>query len=1395
MSVLIDFYGCKNVSLYFDKIRIRLFTAKNIISNSCGEVLRPETINYRTFKPERDGLFCQKIYGPIKSYECGCGKYKRMGNNRGIVCAKCGVEVTSSKVRRERMGHIQLAAPVAHIWFLRSLPSRIGTLLDIPLKSIEKVLYFESYLVLDPGSTGIPYGTLLTEAQYDDAVQDDDEGTFSAGMGAEILSELLGSLNLVELGESLRQQLASVSSEIKRKKLVKRLRLVEDFIRSGNDPKSMIITVLPVIPADLRPLVMLDGGRFATSDINELYRRVINRNNRLRNLLKLDAPKIIIYNEKRMLQEAVDALLDNGRRSRAVKGSNKRPYKSLTDMLKGKHGRFRLNLLGKRVDYSGRSVIVVGPELALHQCGLPKTMALELFKPFIYSKLETYGIASTLKVAKMMVQSEVPEVWDILDEVIEGHPVLLNRAPTLHRLGIQAFQPIMTEGKAIQLHPLVCTAFNADFDGDTMSVHLPLSIEAQIEARLLIMSTNNILSPSNGKPIMLPSKDIVLGLYYLTLVGPDFESIDEKDLSCFASIDEAGHAFNSDYISLHQPILCRIFQGNANSIVRTTFGRLLLYQALPSGHNLPFSLVNVVFVSKYITYLIDSVYRSSGNQGTVTLLNRLMRLGFDYATKSSVSFGKEDMVSPDTKSMHVEKSLKEVQKFSQHYRDGLITNSERYNKVIDVWSSCTDSVAKDMMDCISRHDNVDNLNSIYMMAHSGARGSPAQIKQLAGMRGLMAKPSGEIIEMPIISNFREGLSVSEYFNSSHGARKGLADIALKTANSGYLTRRLVDVSQDCVVTEFDCNNINDNEANDNNPFDGIRVKPKVESGVVVTDIYELVLGRVLAEDICDPVDGSVLFYKNTLMSEKDLEILATKSIESVKIRSVLTCKTNNGVCSMCYGRDLSTGRLVSTGSAVGVIAAQSVGEPGTQLTMRTFHIGGTATGKSEASSVIASCSGKVKFTNASVITNRNQEIIVVSRSCVASVIDSSGIERVQGRVPYGSVLFVKDKDNVHLGDKIAEWDPYSTPIITESDGIVEYCDLIEGASISEVTNDLTGMSNKIVVDWKYKGADFVGLKPRIAILDSNTDQIVQLKRGAESVSFVPIGSVLNVSNGQKVFAGDVLAKVSRDFVKTRDITGGLPRVVELFEARKPRNPAIVSRVEGVVSFGKDYYKSKRRIIIRPVDEESSPIEYLVPKGRHVLVNEGDFVAKGDLIVDGDPDAHEILNVLGVEALAHYMINEIQKVYRLQGVKIDNKHFEVILKQMLQKVEITDSGDTTLLIGEQIDKSDLKKINHSLKEDELPAKYSPLLLGITKASLQTKSFISAASFQETTKVLTDAAIRGKIDHLSGLKENVIVGKLLPVGTGFIMKQLLANTKKNDSKQSIADHEKEDDMTEN
>ena len=1391
MAVVVDFYGCKNVSMYFDSVKISISTPETIKAESCGEIKKPETINYRTFKPERDGLFCEKIFGPKKSYECSCGKYKRV-KYRGIVCERCGVEVTSSKVRRERMGHIELAAPVAHIWFLRSLPSRIGILLDMPLKTIEKALYFEAYLVIDSGITDLEVGTLLNESQYNDAIEKHGDGSFIAGMGAEIIRDILKSLNLPNLRDKLRLELASVGSEVKKKKIVKRLRLIEDFINSNNDPASMIITVLPVIPADLRPLVMLDGGRFATSDINELYRRVINRNNRLKSLIALEAPAIIIYNEKRMLQEAVDALLDNGRRSRAVKGANKRPYKSLSDMLKGKHGRFRLNLLGKRVDYSGRSVIVVGPELALNQCGLPKKMALELFKPFIYSRLETYGIAATLKVARRMVQSEVPEVWDILDEVIHGHPVLLNRAPTLHKLGIQAFEPILIEGKAIQLHPLVCTAFNADFDGDTMSVHLPLSIEAQVESRLLIMSTNNVLSPSNGHPIMMPSKDIVLGLYYLTLVNHDFESISEKDfrneegdiINYFSDPEEVVHAYDAGFINLHTAIKCRIKEQGKYSLVKTTYGRLLVYTALPDDHSLPFSLVNVTFVSKYITHLVDSVYRNCGSNGTVVLLNRLMRLGFDYATKSGISFGKEDMVTPDTKPAHIQSASEEVKKFEDHYRDGLITNSERYNKVIDVWSKCSDFIANDMMDCISDSSSIQSLNSIYMMAHSGARGSRAQIKQLAGMRGLMAKPSGEIIETPIVSNFREGLKVSEYFDSTHGARKGLADIALKTANSGYLTRRLVDVSQDCVVTEFNCDDEDENNS-DSSDFGGITVKPKLESGVVVIDIGSLVLGRVLSEDVFDPSTGKKLLSKGTLISESEADLLTQKGLESVRIRSVLTCKLREGVCAMCYGRDLSTGKIVSPGAAVGVIAAQSVGEPGTQLTMRTFHVGGTATRRADASSVISSCSGVVNLNNAVLILNRNSENIVVSRSCSVTVCDKSGVQRVQGRVPYGATLFFKEGQEVSLGAKLAEWDPYTTPVITEKSGLIRYCDLIEGASISEVVNDLTGMSNKIVVDWKYKGSEFVGLKPRIAIIDPDTGEIAKLDRGADAVNFIPINSVLNVSDGQEVLAGDVLAKVSRDFIKTRDITGGLPRVVELFEARRPRNPAIISRLDGVVDFGKDYYKSKRRITIRPNDENIEPIEHLVPKGRHVLVNAGDFVAKGDLIVDGDPDAHEILEVLGVEALAHYMINEIQQVYRLQGVKIDNKHFEVILKQMLQKVEIVDSGDTALLIGEHIDRKDITKVNASVKSDERPARYVPVLLGITKASLQTKSFISAASFQETTKVLTDAAIRGKVDRLSGLKENVIVGKLLPVGTGFVIKHALSNKDVTDESEEVVE----------
>ncbi len=1373
----------------FDFIKISIASPEQIRAWSFGEVTKPETINYRTFKPERDGLFCSRIFGPVKDYECLCGKYKRM-KYRGVVCEKCGVEVTTSKVRRERMGHIELAAPVAHIWFLKSLPSRIATLLDIALKDLEKILYFESYVVTEAGVSPFSSGELLTDDQYAKALDEFGEDTFTAMIGAEAVQQLLSSMDLEKLRWNLRAELAESNSESKKKKIVKRLKLIEDFIDSGNKPELMILNVVPVIPPEIRPLVMLDGGRFATSDLNELYRRVINRNNRLRRLLDLRAPDIIIRNEKRMLQEAVDALFDNGRRGKAVKNANKRPFKSLSDMLKGKQGRFRQNLLGKRVDYSGRSVIVVGPELKLHQCGLPKKMALELFKPFIYSKLELYGISTTIKTARRMVESERPEVWDILEEVIREHPILLNRAPTLHRLGIQAFEPVLIEGKAIQLHPLVCAAFNADFDGDQMAVHIPLSIEAQLECRVLMMSTNNILAPSNGRPIIVPSQDIVLGLYYLTM------SLD-GDLGegmMFSSMNEVLLALNAKVINLHSKIKCRRKVINSVTgkeevkLVETTAGRLQVGELLPQNDTVGFDYVNKLLTKKEISQLIDSVFRHCGQKKTVIFADKLMELGFANACKSGISFGKDDIVIPESKTMHINSSLNEVKQFERQYSDGLITMGEKYNKVVDAWSRCTDRVADDMMkDIAAGFKNRDDfsiqqkVNSIYMMAHSGARGSAAQIKQLAGMRGLMAKPSGEIIEIPIISNFKEGLTVLEYFNSTHGARKGLADTALKTANSGYLTRRLVDVSVNCIVVENDCGT-----------EDGLVAKAVIDGGEVIVTLAEAILGRTSAIDVRHPATDAMIIAAGELIDEEKVEVIDAAGIESIKIRSVLTCKTQNGICAHCYGRDLAVGKLVSVGEAVGVIAAQSIGEPGTQLTMRTFHIGGAVTKGAEISNIEASHDAKVALINKNLVKDSTGRSVVMSRNCELLLLDARGHERARHKIPYGSKLLLED-DGVMVtkGQRLVEWDPYTIPIITEKSGVVSYRDLVEGLSVREVMDEATGIASKVIIDWKQqtRGAD---LRPRIALVDEKGELMI-LANGLEARYFLPINAILNVEDGAKIHAGDILARIPRESSKTRDITGGLPRVAELFEARKPKDHSIISEIEGVVEFGKDY-KSKCRILIKPKDG-SEPFEYLLPKGKHITVNEGDFVRKGDLLMDGNPVLHDILKVMGVEAVASYMVSEIQQVYRLQGVKIDDKHIEVILSQMLQKVEITDAGETTLMVGEQIDKEDLEEVNaKARKEGFREAVSMPVLQGITKASLQTRSFISAASFQETTRVLTEATVAGKIDKLVGLKENVLVGRLVPVGTGFYLNKLkkLAATRDADQIEAPQEEKPSDDQ---
>src|ERR1700722_13616639 len=1360
MNDLMKILGQTGQAATFDQIKIQIASPEQIRSWSYGEIKKPETINYRTFKPERDGLFCARIFGPIKDYECLCGKYKRM-KFRGIICEKCGVEVTLAKVRRERMGHIELASPVAHIWFLKSLPSRIGLMVDLTLKELEKILYFESYVVLEPGTTDMKLHSLLTEDQFLAKQDEFGEDQFEVGIGAEAIKKILNKINLDEEKVKLRGDLKETSSEAKRKKLVKRLKLIEAFAESGARPEWMILDVVPVIPPELRPLVPLDGGRFATSDLNDLYRRVINRNNRLKRLIELRAPDIIVRNEKRMLQESVDALFDNGRRGRAITGANKRPLKSLSDMLEGKQVRFRQNLLGKRVDYSGRSVIVVGPDLKLQQCGLPKKMALELFKPFIYSKLEKYGHATTIKAAKRMVEKERPEVWDILEEVIREHPVMLNRAPTLHRLGIQAFEPVLIEGKAIQLHPLVCTAFNADFDGDQMAVHVPLSLEAQLEARVLMMSTNNIPSPANGKRIIRPSQDIVLGIYYLSLETPEYRAAEDDKVRAFGTLAEIEHALHARSIKLHDKIRARFETKDAEGKpiiqkVITTAGRMLIAQVLPKNPLIPFSLINRTLTKKNVSDVIDAVYRHCGQKECVIFADRLMGLGFGQAAKAGISFGKDDMIIPNDKKGMITKTQAEVKEFEQQYQDGLITAGERYNKVVDAWSRCTDEVAGAMMKEISRQEIGYPTNSVWMMSHSGARGSPAQMRQLAGMRGLMAKPSGEIIEQPIIANFKEGLSVLEYFNSTHGARKGLADTALKTANSGYLTRRLVDVAQDCIIVEDDCGTER-----------GLTVRAVMDGGEVVSSLSERTLGRTVAEDVIDPSNGSVLLPRNTLIEEQEAEAIEKAGVEAVKIRSVLTCESHIGVCGHCYGRDLARGTPVNIGEAVGVIAAQSIGEPGTQLTMRTFHIGGAAQRGAETSSVEASHDGTVTVKNRNVIANSTGALVVMSRNCEIVLVDDKQRERARFRVPYGARLLAEENQTVTRGQKLADWDPFTLPIITERAGKVEYIDLIESITLMERMDEVTGLTSKVVVDYK-QGSKSVDLRPRLQLKDDRGD-VIRLENGTDARYFLAPDSILSVDNGAIVQAGDVLARIAREGSKTRDITGGLPRVAELFEARRPKDHAVIAETDGRVEFGKDY-KAKRRVIVKN-DETSEETEYLIPKGKHVSVQEGDFVLRGDPLVDGPRVPHDILKVLGVEALSDYLVNEIQDVYRLQGVKINDKHIEVIVRQMLQKVEITDPGDTTFLAGEQVDRLEFDAENAKrLKADERPGMATPVLQGITKASLQTHSFISAASFQETTRVLTEAATAGKVDTLNGLKENVIVGRLIPAGTGAVMNRL-------------------------
>ena len=1340
----------------FEAIKISIASPEKIRSWSSGEIKKPETINYRTFKPERDGLFCARIFGPVKDYECLCGKYKRI-KYRGIVCEKCGVEVTLTRVRRERMGHIELAAPVAHIWFLKSLPSRISALVDMALKDVERVLYFESYVVTEPGLTTLEPRQLLTEEEYMDAQDEYGEDAFTAMIGAEAIRELLRAIDLEPEAEMLRQEVKEATSELKLKKAAKRLKIVEAFLNSGAKPEWMIMTIVPVIPPDLRPLVPLDGGRFATSDLNDLYRRVINRNNRLKRLMELRAPDIIIRNEKRMLQESVDALFDNGRRGRVITGTNKRPLKSLSDMLKGKQGRFRQNLLGKRVDYSGRSVIVVGPNMKLHECGLPKKMALELFKPFIYSRLDAKGLAGTVKAAKRLVEKEKPEVWDILEEVIREHPVLLNRAPTLHRLGIQAFEPKLIEGKAIQLHPLVCAAFNADFDGDQMAVHVPLSLEAQLEARVLMMSTNNILSPANGKPIIVPSQDIVLGLYYLSL-EKEGEPGEGHTISDSAELE---HALHTGAITLHSKIkaLYETVDEDNKPITRTidtTPGRLMIADLLPRHPRITPELIGGVMTKKAIGGLIDEVYRHCGQKATVIFADRMMELGFKEACKAGISFGKDDMVIPAAKAKLVSSTQDQVNEFERQYADGLITRGEKYNKVVDAWSTCTDKVADAMMDAAGEAKTnkktglQEETNSVFMMAHSGARGSKNQMKQLAGMRGLMAKPSGEIIETPITSNFKEGLSVLEYFNSTHGARKGLADTALKTANSGYLTRRLVDVAQDCIVTEEDCGT-----------QEGITLSAVMDGADEIVSLKERVLGRTLAADASAPGSDEVVLPANTYLDEAMVKRLDEGGVDTVKVRSALTCETKNGICAACYGRDLARGTRVNMGEAVGVIAAQSIGEPGTQLTMRTFHIGGTAQ-VADQSKVECNFEGKIKFENASIVTRSDKVLIVTGRHMEVSVIDADGRVRQSFKPAYGSRLYFKDKAKVKPGDKLADWDPFVQPIISEVGGKVKLIDVIDGLTSREETDEQTGLSSRVLIDWRNasKGAD---VKPMIRLVDDE-DNPVPLPNGSDASYLLSVGAILSVNDGDVIGPGDQLARIATGGATTKDITGGLPRVAELFEARRPKDHAIIAEIDGKVEYGRDY-KNKRRVRIVSDVEGVEPVDYLVPKVKPLIPLDGDYIRKGEYLMDGNPAPQDILAIMGVEALADYLVEEIQKVYRLQGVPINDKHIEVIVRQMLQKVEISDSGDTTLVQGEQVDVLEFEEANAAVrKSKKQEAKGSPVLLGITKASLQTRSFISAASFQETTRVLTEASLQGKVDTLEGLKENVIVGRLIPAGTG-------------------------------
>ena len=1353
----------------FSKIKISLASPEKIKSWSFGEIKKPETINYRTFKPEKDGLFCARIFGPVKDYECLCGKYKRM-KFRGIICEKCGVEVTRSNVRRDRMGHIELATPVAHIWFLKSLPSRISAAIDMKLKDVEKVLYFESFLVIEPGLTKLTKNQLLTEEEYMKAQEEYGSDAFEAGIGAEAIREILLKLDLNAERDKLRSALKEIKSKVAEEKTIKRLKLMESFINSGNKPEWMILTNIPVIPPELRPLVPLDGGRFATSDLNDLYRRVINRNNRLKRLIDLKAPDIIVRNEKRMLQESVDALFDNGRRGRVITGTGKRPLKSLAEMLKGKQGRFRQNLLGKRVDYSGRSVIVAGPELKLHQCGLPKKMAVELFKPFLYARLDKLGLATTIKQAKKMVEKEKPEVWDALETIIREHPVILNRAPTLHRLGVQAFEAKLIEGSAIELHPLVCSAFNADFDGDQMAVHIPLSIEAQLEARVLMMSTNNILSPSNGKPIIVPSQDMILGLYYLSQ-STEGDKIDKKAMGYFTNISEIEQALESHSISLHSEIICRhetvdekgqkIFEKH-----KTTAGRFILASILPKNHKIKFSLVDKLLSKKQISEIIDSVYRYCGQKETVIFCDKLKSLGFKHAFKAAISFGKDDLIIPKSKEKLVADAKKQIEGYETQYAEGLITRGEKYNKVIDIWSKCTDLVANEMMNEISsatkvQKDDRIETNSVFLMANSGARGSAAQMKQLAGMRGLIAKPSGEIIETPIIANFKEGLTALEYFNSTHGARKGLADTALKTANSGYLTRRLCDVAQDISITSHDCGC---------KPKDSLTLSEIIEGGNIIVSLSERILGRTTADSVKHPITGEIILNKKQIIDEESCEKIDAAGVKSIKVHSVITCISKSGVCALCYGRDLSRGKIVAEGEAIGMIAAQSIGEPGTQLTMRTFHVGGTAQIKEE-SQVIAHSSGKIKIVNRNIIEDSEKNKIIMGRNTQVYIEDENGRQLAIYKVPYGAKLYIDGDEEVKKGKKICEWDPYTLPVIAEKSGIVSYMDLVDGVSLAETVDDATGISSKSVLDWRSQSKN-TELKPRITLRDEKGNVVKKADDNEARYYLVP-DSILSVTDGQKVTAGDVLARLPKETSKTKDITGGLPRVANLFEARRPKDSAIIAENNGSIEFGKEL-RGKQKVSI--VQSDGSSSSYLIPKGKHINFNPGEKIKKGEYLLDGSPAPHDILRILGIEYLTEYFVNEVQEVYRLQGVVINDKHIETILRQMLKKVEIKSPGDSKYLLGEIVDKIILDEENDNLKKDgKKPAISERVLLGITKASLQTNSFISAASFQETTRVLTDAAIRGKVDKLVGLKENVIVGRLIPAGTGSTKEkwQVIAN----------------------